>query len=335
MVHVTLWKLFWFFTLVPLGLLRDALVLAISIPFFICPGLCVIVYRLFTAKPTDELYLSDPKNLWSFIKQVVLLLVSVSPFAWVLWGLRFVVIIVVNLRQLLPMHWQMWPTHWRVSYRGDERLPATPRAFFINGVAVDEHWLQVNCKTLEAFLGYRVEGIYNETNGILIDVIECFLQRNLNFYTGPVLNAAAAVEAALRSGNKVVLIGHSQGGIIVSLVIDHLMENYPALLAAGNLEVYTFASAADEFLSPAHPMVVKHYANMFDVVACLGILGCHLTCSIIRAILGPPYGEYYGQVFINPWTFGHLLSTFYVFQRPSVYKSLELEGGVGGDPAPF
>ena len=328
---VTLWQLFWFFVLVPLGLFRDGILLTCSMPLFIFPGLLIVSHRLLFAKPTDEFYLLDCRNVLSVFKQVVLFLLSVSPFWWMFWGMRFVILTVINLGRLLTLQWHIWPAHWRISYQGNPHLPCTYRVYFVNGICVDKHWLQLNCETLEEHLKHQVNGIYNQTNGFFIDLIECFLQRNINFYTGSVLNAAAAVEADLRSGNKVMLIGHSQGGIIVSLVVDHLMNYYPSLVTTTNLEVYTFASAADEFMAPAIPIVVKHYANMFDVVACLGVLGCYLTCCVLGATIGPSYGIYYGHIFVNPCTFGHLLSTFYVFQHPSVYIPVTY----GTTPAPF
>ena len=317
-----------------LGVVRDVILVTIIIPIFIFPGLLVISRKLLNRG--GELYPFDWRNIWSFTKQILLLLLSLWPISWVFWGQRLVVILVVNLGRLLPRDRQIWPEDWKVSYQGDPKLPSPaskrdiPHAFFVNGICVDRNWLQLNCETLETYLDHQVKGIYNQTNGLLIDIVECVLQRNFNFYTGSVLNAAAVVEAALRAKNgKVMLIGHSQGGIIVSLVVDHLVTYCPPALLA-NLEVYTFASAADEFMAPAIPITVKHYANMFDVVAWIGILGCHFFCSIIAAVCGPPYGEYYGQVFMNPYTFGHLLSTFYVFRTPSVYQPLN-----DGDSRPF
>lgn len=105
---------------------------------------------------------------------------------------------------------------------------------------------------------------------------------------------------------KVVLIGHSQGGIIVSQAIDDLLSQLPARTMA-KLEVYTFGSAASHFSNPSlalrsnpstnqtgeqtllrasHTKVyltntnqgnhiiphMEHYANEYDLVPRWGVL---------------------------------------------------------------
>jgi alpha/beta superfamily hydrolase len=51
------------------------------------------------------------------------------------------------------------------------------------------------------------------------------------------------------STKKVVLIGHSQGGLIVTLVVDRLLSEMLQDVLA-KLEVYTFASFANHFSDP-------------------------------------------------------------------------------------
>ncbi len=46
--------------------------------------------------------------------------------------------------------------------------------------------------------------------------------------------------------HNAILIGHSQGGIIISLVLDQLFNELPTSCMA-KLEVYTFGSAASHF----------------------------------------------------------------------------------------
>lgn len=76
---------------------------------------------------------------------------------------------------------------------------------------------------------------------------------------------------------KVVLIAHSQGGIIASLVVDWLISDLPHS-ALQKLEVYTFACAANHFNSPigsdGRPVlpVIEHFANGKDPVAGIGVL---------------------------------------------------------------
>lgn len=86
---------------------------------------------------------------------------------------------------------------------------------------------------------------------------------------------------------KVVLIAHSQGGIIATAWVDQLVRDFPRERLQ-KLEVYTFASAADHFscadIRPADETApinyeydgsfarVEHFANEFDFVAKFGVL---------------------------------------------------------------
>jgi pimeloyl-ACP methyl ester carboxylesterase len=91
-----------------------------------------------------------------------------------------------------------------------------------------------------------------------------------------------------------VLIGHSQGGIIVSMVLDILADDMTITdeQLAHVRCVITFGSAADEFHHPlrrrhpaadaaarhhdqlegARPTHIEHFANAHDLVAQLGVL---------------------------------------------------------------
>lgn len=82
------------------------------------------------------------------------------------------------------------------------------------------------------------------------------------------------------SKKRVVIIGHSQGGIITSAWIDMLLMDVPSELLS-RVEVYTFASAANHFSRPAADAKgrdqifahVEHFANENDFVAQFGVLG--------------------------------------------------------------
>lgn len=328
--------LIWSLTEAPLSLLRDVLLVLLSIPIIIAE-LARIVLEIPNALPGSELYLHDPENVWSLTKQIAFVMLSLSPLWWLIWGYRLLMVTLQNLLRLLPREWNAWPHQTELAYKGDRKKSTETVNFFINGICVDAHWLKLNCKTLEDHLGERVQGIHNQSYGLIIDLVECLLQRDLRFYTESVIQAVASVKAALQSGARVRLIGHSQGGIIVSLVVDYLV--YYDRNLTKNLEVYTFASAADKFPKIPEPNPVKHYGNQYDLVAILGALGCRWFYTHIKAPLRRLYAEeadpnvdprYWGQIFQRPNGFGHLLSTNYVFTKPSPYVPLN-----GGSTAPF
>ena len=130
---------------------------------------------------------------------------------------------------------------------------------------------------------------------------------------------------------KVVLIGHSQGGIIVSLALDHLLSELPASCMS-KLEIYTFGSAASHFCNPLLSLPtrptdaksstnrteinlsdnndpkhliphIEHYANELDMIPRWGVL--HSVCDILE-------NRYAGSVFVRIGASGHLFNQHYM-----------------------
>jgi hypothetical protein len=119
--------------------------------------------------------------------------------------------------------------------------------------------------------------------------------------------------------NKVVLVLHSQGGIEGGLIIDWLLDEVPQDLL-DQLEVYTFASAANHFNNPyirashlksAHTQggsarkskvirYIEHYANSDDFVSRFGVL----NFAYIR-------NRYMGRLFVQDAS-GHMLNQHYL-----------------------
>ena len=136
----------------------------------------------------------------------------------------------------------------------------------------------------------------------------CLVQRAISYHDFGTRLTYAYVKAMLvdPTVTKVVLIGHSQGGIIISQAIDDLLSQLPAKTMS-KLEVYTFGSAASHFSNPSltlgfNPSVnqpseqrslrrsqskvnlpdtsqnnyiiphMEHYANEFDLVPRWGVL---------------------------------------------------------------
>lgn len=96
---------------------------------------------------------------------------------------------------------------------------------FVNGVSVGRDWLQSNIDRLSLTFGRKVHGVLNPTSGIVFDLIQCLIQRNLAFATNDVREAYVSIKSALYDDKvkKVVFILHSQGGIEGGLSIDWLL----------------------------------------------------------------------------------------------------------------
>ena len=162
--------------------------------------------------------------------------------------------------------------------------------------------------------------------GIIADLGMCLLQRATSYHDEGVRLTYAYVKAILvdPTVTKVVLIGHSQGGIIVSLVIDDLLAQLPARTMS-KLEVYTFGSAASHFSNPSLALLsnpsanqpceqsplkipqsatdladadqrkhviphMEHYANKYDMVPRWGVL--HSVQDVLQT-------RYAGSVFVR------------------------------------
>ena len=178
---------------------------------------------------------------------------------------------------------------------------------------------------------------------MLADCLECLLQRCLDYKTTAVRIAYRHLKAVLLDPdiNKVVLIGHSQGAIIASLVLDQLLAELP-VSCMSKLEIYTFGSAASHFSNPllfapgaqdnsaasscvneasgeeqpSRPKHVlghiEHYANEYDLICRWGVLHC--TESELNH-------RYAGSVFVRMGATGHMLNQHYlnnIFPIPGV-----------------
>jgi hypothetical protein len=155
----------------------------------------------------------------------------------------------------------------------------------------------------------------------VFDLIQCLIERNFTYPVDDVRQAYPVIKQALLDAKykKVVLVLHSQGGIEGALVIDWLLDEVPQDLL-DQLEVYTFASAANHFNNPYTPVselrsankrggssprskairYIEHYANSGDFVSQFGVL--HFVH--IR-------NRYMGRLFVQDAS-GHMLNQHYL-----------------------
>lgn len=119
--------------------------------------------------------------------------------------------------------------------------------------------------------------------GLILDLLECLIQRDLDYKTRDIRQGRAQLRSALQASEtrKVVLIAHSQGDIEVAWILDWLYGKL-ANETVRKLEIYTFGNAARHFRNPYlrddrdEPVIqhIEHYANKNDFVANIGVLQC-------------------------------------------------------------
>lgn len=118
---------------------------------------------------------------------------------------------------------------------GDHRAESTAshndeRWLFVNGIATGHSGLQNNVDRISLTFGRPVIGIHNRSYGLISDLFECLIQRTMSYNSKDVRVTYEYVKAYLSDPNvkKVVLVAHSQGGIIISMVLDHLFSELPS-----------------------------------------------------------------------------------------------------------
>jgi hypothetical protein len=101
--------------------------------------------------------------------------------------------------------------------------------FFINGICTDERLARLNAETLAAAFVRPIVPLYNSTDSFVFDLAECAARKGFDTVTEAVsMNLLPLVEALCSARVKrVILICHSQGRIIASIMIKWLDEILP------------------------------------------------------------------------------------------------------------
>jgi hypothetical protein len=145
--------------------------------------------------------------------------------------------------------------------------------FFLNGICTNRSVLRLNGKALADLFQRKIHLMHNPSDGIVLDLLECLAGRTLQPISTLESSVSHILEDALNSHNKVVLIAHSQGGIITAGALHKLAQRLSGSRARllKKLEVYTFASAATEQDFPQ--IYSEHFIHDRDYVARIGVAG--------------------------------------------------------------
>jgi hypothetical protein len=101
--------------------------------------------------------------------------------------------------------------------------------FFINGICTDQRLALLNANTLAAIFGRPIIPLYNSTDSVFPDLFECAAGKGFDTITEAVSTNLMPLVKALCADEvqRVVLVGHSQGTIIGSIMIKWLDEILP------------------------------------------------------------------------------------------------------------
>ena len=129
--------------------------------------------------------------------------------------------------------------------------------FFINGILTNDAVAQINAALISSLFHRPVTIIQNSTSSIFTDLLECALGKQWHRTTEAVEKAFPPIHQALKSEKeKVVVLAHSQGTIIMAVVLDLLLQltdlpETPDFIAAAEAPAMAGAPpAGPEFLYP-------------------------------------------------------------------------------------
>lgn len=108
-------------------------------------------------------------------------------------------------------------------------LTTPPTVLYVNGMLTTENKAIQDAQYLSAVLRKDVRGIYNPTRGFIVDIFESIFGRTFNMRTSIAKDTFTSIERAidlLPKGERLLLVGHSQGGIIISTAIGMMVRKY-------------------------------------------------------------------------------------------------------------
>ncbi len=178
---------------------------------------------------------------------------------------------------------------------------------YVNGIMSNREVIEINRKEISKILNRPVNVIYNVTDSFLIDIFECFIGKETEHLTEASTITLYVLSRKLLDPNiqKIILICHSQGTIIVAKALQYLSKfglNKEEYIK--KLEIYAFANCATKmnYVLDNYPYM-EHFANEEDFVA---RLGCNCSEEVKQ------YMSIDGSVFIRNNKSGHMFNSHYI-----------------------
>lgn len=196
--------------------------------------------------------------------------------------------------------------------------PSNPsnKFLFINGIATNDDLELMNQKRLEDLIGEPVDCLLDPTNTILIDLIDCFNGIRFVVSDSTVLLLYQLIINTItdQSINKLVLMGHSRGTLIIGQVLLKLMGLNDQYLK--KLEIYAFANCSMYFKQKSNNLpYLESIGNELDTIAGFGMFNKSLT-NVVD-----------GNVLIAKGKTGHLLNSHYLDCFPNnINQYLTVDG---------
>ena len=142
---------------------------------------------------------------------------------------------------------------------------------YVNGILTTEKDAIKQQKALENTLNKKVGVFYNQTGGLIIDLLESSYGRNLEKHSAASESVASSIIDKLNNTTEnLTLIGHSQGAIILNNALEIVQDALPEKQLK-KLTFITFGGALNK-CDLNDNISVEHFVNKDDPVPNLGLL---------------------------------------------------------------
>ena len=249
--------------------------------------------------------------------------------------------------------------------------------FFINGIMTNDSVAQLNAAYISDLFHRPVTIIQNTSQSLLVDLTECAFGKVWQSEWGDIQEAAAKafppIYDALKSQDKekVVVIAHSQGTIIISVVLamlkhltspdEHLLEIRPGLQLMpmavagpeivfpyqGILDPNDFAPLNEDELSKLEIYCFANCANRMTYYRNPGAgekpipwienFGNEFDIVARLGMIAPDRTEKHiqidGPIYMKPNAWGHMLNEHYLKEIDQAQRVRLKKGGHGKTPA--
>lgn len=270
---------------------------------------------------------------------------------------------------LQRLFWQPSVILQRPDHQGSYTSFPDEAWFFVNGVASNDAVAQVNSAYLSYLFHRPLTMIQNSTDSLLLDLLECVGGKQWYRHTEAATKAFPPIYDALKRPDKqrVVVIAHSQGTIIMATVLRMLAEIYrPPAEARGLAALFgaeAYAYAPPEFVYPDQdPWRAEDFEPLSEEELAKLELYCFANCANSMKYVGAnadgrpiPWIESFGNAndlvarlgmlapnaaqrgididgpcYVKPNGWGHLLNAHYLSDIHDCQKVSRRRGGVSG-----
>ena len=158
----------------------------------------------------------------------------------------------------------------------DVRAASSTRVIFINGIATTHYVAYHQARMLSQAIDQDVELVYNQTEGVFRDLLECNEGR-YGVLNEEAKKAIETIKRKLASPGPLTIVAYSQGAIIATSALRYLAKQ----LDESQLSRIYYVTFGAGFKSNRLPDCItsEHFANTRDPVTKLGLQHPDYPCA--------------------------------------------------------